>query len=362
FTTLPAHAQELCLGLLLQLVRLAPLVTNPEGSDGTETAKEVLGRLSGAARSYSTSEQPPFLVRLLEKQKVSPDDTIQHAWNAKWTLELGEILGCGEAAAWLRGIETARGVDKLLAKATQLEEGGTRAQKSKSKRVREVRQAPAKKPKATVVGGEKVRSKARVEAPVEETSEEHERATQESEADGGKIEAEEERIRAQFEELERAKNGIEAERAEVEGEKASLRAQFDELEGGKKVAEAEKRRLKRATASIRAQYEELERAKKSFEAEREKFEEEKAILRARLEELDQVDAAEAARNEKGNEQRDQLEELKTALKAREKELKRKWKDEKRKLENEKKDLEEQVRGYENVNEVLKKELKKHKAK
>ncbi|GAQ92644.1 hypothetical protein KFL_010830010, partial [Klebsormidium nitens] len=298
FTTLPAHAQELCLGLLLQLVRLAPLVTNPEGSDGTETAKEILGRLSGAARTYLTSEQPPFLVRLLEKQKVSPDDTIQHAWNAKWTLELGEILGCGEAAAWLRGIETARGVDKLLAKATQLEEGGTsaeatRAQKSESKRVREVRQAPAKKPKATVVGGEKVRSKARVEAPVEETSEEHERATQGSEADGGNLEAEEERIRAQFEELERAKKGFEAERAEIEGGQASLRAQ----------------------------YEELERAKKSFEAEREKCEEEKAILRARLEELDQVDAAEAAPNEKGNEQRDQSEDLETASKELEKD---KW--------------------------------------
>jgi hypothetical protein len=367
FTTLPAHAQELCLGLLVQLVRLAPLVTHPEGNDGLETAKEVLGRLSGAARIYATSEQPPFLVRLLGKQKVSPDDTIHHAWNAKWTVKLGEILGCCEAAAWLRGIETARGVGKLLAKATQLEEGGTsaeatRAQKSKSKRVREVRQAPAKKPKATVVGGEKVRSKARVEAPVEETSEEHERATQGSEADGGNLEAEEERIRAQFEELERAKKGFEAERAEIEGGQASFRAQFDELEGGKKVAEAEKRRLERATASIRAQYEELERAKKSFEAEREKFEEEKAILRARLEELDQVDAAEAAPNEKGNEQRDQSEDLKTALKAREKELKRKWKDEKRKLENEKKDLEEQVRGYENVNEVLKKELEKQKAK
>jgi RNA-splicing ligase RtcB len=44
------------------------------------------------------------------------------------------------------------------------------------------------------------------------------------------------------------------------------------------------------------------------------------------------------------------------MKAREKELKRKWKDEKSKLENERKDLEEQVRGYKNVNEVLKKEL------
>jgi hypothetical protein len=57
FTTLPAHAQELCLGLLLQLVRLAPLVTNPEGSDGTETAREVLGRLSGAARRVARPQR-----------------------------------------------------------------------------------------------------------------------------------------------------------------------------------------------------------------------------------------------------------------------------------------------------------------